>query len=99
MQLTEEQREQYQEQLEDLDERQFWLEIMVQQQAQTHYLKQIRSALQGERNPNAKVHDPEDKYRCMQCSKVVSESERQNHLVDKHNAPVEMPVKHEFEAL
>ena len=85
----------FEQDLDQISEKQLLLEIMVE-------LKSIRYGLQTgqySEQQNPTVSESEDRYRCMSCGKTVQESERQSHLVDKHNAPAEMPYEMEFEAL
>lgn len=88
MNLSEEQQEDYQQQLDNLSEKDLLLEIMVELKTIRHYL--------SEAEPQSKT---ENKYRCMACSKIVSEDERTSHLVEQHNAPSELDPEMEFEAL
>ena len=96
MDLTDEQRDDYQQELDDLDEKQILIEIMVE-------LKTIRYELQTEeRRPNAKVREPQsesERYQCLQCREIVAEDERQKHLVEQHGAPAELSPEGEFSGL
>jgi hypothetical protein len=86
----------YEEELEDISEKQILLEIMAE-------LKSIRYGLQtGQfeepRNPNAEVSDPsEPEYACLICGEEVKESKRKKHLEDTHNAPGAIGIETEFE--
>ena len=97
--FSESEKETYESQLEALDEKDILLEIMVE-------LKAIRYELsQQERRPNAKIREPESEsetqsaYECRTCHKTVVEGDRENHLVDKHNYPAELPIDGEFTEL
>lgn len=99
MMLSDEQVEEYESQLEDISEKSIMIEIMVE-------LKAIRYELsQQERRPNAKIREPESEsetqsaYECRTCHKTVVEGDRENHLVDKHNYPAELPIDGEFTEL
>ena len=98
MDLSPEQQQRYEQELEDLDEKDILLEIMVE-------LKAIRYELSNqERRPNAKIREPESEsetqsaYECLICHKTVLESEREQHI-DKHGAPGGIDIESEFEAL
>ena len=104
MDLSEAQQADYQQQLDDISEKDLLLEIMVHEQAQSQYLEQILAELQGEkRRPNATISEPqsesEDRYQCLQCREIVKEEQRQKHLTDQHNAPAELGVQGEFSKL
>ena len=99
MDLSPEQQQRYEQELEALDEKDILLEIMVE-------LKAIRYELsQQERRPNAKIREAESEsetqsaYECRTCHKTVVEGDRENHLVDKHNYPAELPIDGEFSEL
>ena len=99
MDLSPEQQQRYEQELEALDEKDILLEIMVE-------LKAIRYELsQQERRPNAKIREAESEsetqsaYECRTCHKTVPENDRENHLVDKHNYPAELPIDGEFTEL
>ena len=99
MDLSPEQQQRYEQELEALDEKDILLEIMVE-------LKAIRYELSNqERRPNAKIREPESEsetqsaYECRTCHKTVGEGDRENHLVDKHNYPAELPIDGEFTEL
>ena len=97
MDLTEAQQADYQQQLDDISEKDLLLEIMAE-------LKAIRYSLEQEkRRPNATISEPqsesEDRYQCLQCREIVKEEQRQKHLTDQHNAPAELGVEGEFSKL
>ena len=99
MDLSPEQQQRYEQELEALDEKDILLEIMTE-------LKTIRWELSNqERRPNAKIREPESEsetqttYECRTCHKTVVEGDRENHLVDKHNYPAELPIDGEFTEL
>ena len=99
MDLSPEQQQRYEQELADLDEKDILLEIMTE-------LKTIRWELSNQpRRPNAKIREPEGEsetqsaYECRTCHKTVPENDRENHLVDKHNYPAELPIDGEFTEL
>jgi len=99
MDLSPEQAQQYESELESVSEKDLLLEIMVE-------LKAIRYELSNQpRRPNAQLHEaesesePESAFECRTCHKTVSEGDRQKHLVDTHNYPAELSIDGEFEEL
>jgi len=81
--LTEDERQEYEEQLDQLTEKDLLLQILVELQTIRYYMQP-----QQEESSN---------YRCKQCNEIVPEDGRSKHLQDSHGAPAELPVESEFE--
>ena len=99
MDLSPEQQQRYEQELEALDEKDILLEIMTE-------LKTIRWELSNQpRRPNAKIREPESEsetqsaYECRTCHKTVPESDRERHLMQQHNAPNGLGVDGEYEEI
>lgn len=94
MDPSEEQREEYQQQLDDITEKDLLLEIMAE-------LKAIRYELQndGFESINQPGGEETDRYQCLQCREIVKEDDRQKHLMEQHNAPEVLSPDGEFAQL
>jgi len=91
--MDQQERAKYQEELEDISEKDIMLEVMAE-------LKAIRTLLQDEeRRPNTQLHEPEQEYECQICGATVGEENLEDHLDSEHSVPSVIDVKAEYQAL
>ena len=85
--------EEYEEQLENLTEKEIMLEIMAE-------IKTIRYGLQtgdfGTLERQEQEQSETEVYLCKMCMKEVRKSHRQQHLIKEHNAPAQLDPEEEF---
>jgi Asp-tRNA(Asn)/Glu-tRNA(Gln) amidotransferase C subunit len=83
--LSDEQKEQYEQQLEEVDTKALLASISAE-------LTQIRMLLQDENKPD--TTESKAMYRCtyMGCGETVREDERRDHGLTKHKAPPDLAL-------
>lgn len=82
-QITPEEKQEYEEQLDQLTEKELLLQVVVE-------LQTIRYHLTPEQ-------ETPTQYRCNQCNDIVAKEDRSKHLQEQHGAPKQMPVGEEFQ--
>lgn len=86
MNVTEDQRQEYEEQLEELDEK----TLLIQQLTELAAIRQQLQVLNSQTINQST--ESEHTVTCNACQTEVKESDKASHAVTEHNAPPDMPV-------
>ena len=81
--LTDAEREEYQEAWNDLDEKVILAQILTE-------LQQIRLLLSDAESGAQSDGDEQDAYRCRKCDATVPAGDREHHARSQHKAPADM---------
>lgn len=83
--------EQFEAQLDDLTEKDLLIHILVELQAQRHYLAQLAEGADRSENERPEL------WECNMCGATVPDDRREDHARAEHGAPPGMDVGGEFE--
>ena len=83
--------EQFHDDIDDIPEKDLLLEIMIE-------LKTIRHGLQTGEFGHYETDERDDptRYECAMCNDVVRAEKREQHMMDKHNAPAGLSLENNF---
>jgi hypothetical protein len=82
MNFTEEEKREYERQLEELDEKTLLIQQVTELAEIRNQLELLNSQLASPQNENETRH-------CMSCDKEIESSNLKSHAVEEHNAPPE----------
>jgi hypothetical protein len=89
--LTDDDIEQYEQELADLSEKDLLVHILVELQAQRHDLAQLAEGQDRSESEDDKL------FKCNLCGDLFAGQDRERHLVKQHEAPPGISVEGEFE--
>jgi uncharacterized protein (DUF3084 family) len=91
MNLTEEEREQYEEQLQELDEKTLLIQAIAELGQIRRELEVLNQRVGG--TVETQTRGETESVTCKACLETVPREDRKQHAVESHGAPKDMPVE------